>query len=136
MTTRNSTALYPLWTINFYFNKLYYNAYGIQVGIWGDTKEVFYCESLITLGSSSAGNPTAAPSNLQPDNTQPVPSPTPAETNPVNPTAPATTPTPDTQLTTEGDTSPPVNTYLIAGTAAIGIAVAAAAVTLKKRKSK
>ena len=135
MTTRNSTALYPLWTINFYFNKLYYNAYGIQVCIWGDTKEVFYCESLITLGSSSAGNPTATSSNLQPSGTPPAPS-SPAENSPINPTAPATTSTPDTNLLTEGDTNPAVNTYLIAVIAAIGIAVAVAAVTLKKRKSK
>ncbi|MEM2098693.1 MAG: hypothetical protein QXU99_02960 [Candidatus Bathyarchaeia archaeon] len=136
MTTRNSTALYPLWTINFYFNKAYYSAYGIQVSLWGDTKEIIYCESLITLGNSTAKNaqeenPTAMPSNMH----QPEPSSLP-ENNPINPTAPTTTPTPDTNLMTEGNTNPAMNTYLIAGITAIGIAVAAAAVTFKKRKGK
>ena len=59
MTTRNSTALFPLWQINYYFTKSYNGAYGIQVGIWGDTKEVFYCKSLSVLGEK-------APEDLRP----------------------------------------------------------------------
>ena len=92
MTKRNSTALYPLWTVNFYFNKIYYGAYGIQVGLWGDTKEVFYCESLITLGNSGGESPTTAPSNSPPTDATPAQPSNPAETTPNNP---ATSPSPE-----------------------------------------
>jgi hypothetical protein len=63
MSPRNSTTLYPFWAIEYYFDEPIYSDYGIQVGIWGDTKQVAFCQSLTTLGdypptstAQSAGN--------------------------------------------------------------------------------
>jgi hypothetical protein len=57
MVPKNSTVLYPIWQVRYLFDKSYYGAYGIQVGIWGDnTKEVAYCQSLITLGDTEPTN--------------------------------------------------------------------------------
>jgi hypothetical protein len=55
MEPRNPNVLYPFWQIRYYFSKAYYSDYGIQVGIWGDTQKVAYCESLTHLGGV---NPT------------------------------------------------------------------------------
>jgi hypothetical protein len=49
MIPRNS-ALYPFWSVYYYFDKPVYSDYGIQVGLWGDTKQIAYCQGLTTLG--------------------------------------------------------------------------------------
>jgi hypothetical protein len=49
----NSTTLYPAWLVTYYFAEPYNQDYGIQLGIWGDTKEVAYCHPLVILGDST-----------------------------------------------------------------------------------
>lgn len=51
-TTRNPLALYPIWQAIFYFSKPIGNIDGIQVGVWGDTKETAYCNPTGFLGCS------------------------------------------------------------------------------------
>jgi hypothetical protein len=51
-TNRDPLALYPFWSAIFYFSKPINNIVGIQVGIWGDTKETAYCSTYGYLGSS------------------------------------------------------------------------------------
>jgi hypothetical protein len=51
--TRDPLALYPLWKMEFYFSKSIGSIYGIQVGIWGDSKEISYCLEATTLGNPS-----------------------------------------------------------------------------------
>lgn len=51
--TRDPLALYPLWQMVFYFNKSIGNIAGIQVGVWGDSKELSYCNEYSYLGSST-----------------------------------------------------------------------------------
>jgi len=46
MYPRETLTVYPFWRIELYFDKHYYSAYGIQVGIWADTGEIESCESL------------------------------------------------------------------------------------------
>jgi hypothetical protein len=59
MYPRETLTVYPFWRIELYFDKLYYSAYGIQVGIWADTKQIKYCESLSYAGGPpEKGNPT------------------------------------------------------------------------------
>ena len=55
--TRDPLALYPQWQMVFYFNKSIGGAVGIQVGVWGDTKEVAYISEYGYLGGQG-GNPT------------------------------------------------------------------------------
>jgi hypothetical protein len=50
MYPRETLTVYPFWRIELYFDKLYYSAYGIGVGIWADTKQIKYCESLSFVG--------------------------------------------------------------------------------------
>jgi hypothetical protein len=49
MYPRETLTVYPFWRIELYFDKHYYSAYGIQVGIWADTGEIESCESLSGL---------------------------------------------------------------------------------------
>ncbi|NLE03572.1 MAG: hypothetical protein GX638_02055, partial [Crenarchaeota archaeon] len=49
---RNPLTLYPLWQFHFYFNTPVGNVVGIEVGVWGDTKEIFYCDSYGFYGAS------------------------------------------------------------------------------------
>lgn len=55
MYPRENLTVYPFWRIELYFDKVYYSAYGIGVGIWADTKEIKYCESLSYGGSLPDG---------------------------------------------------------------------------------
>lgn len=50
MYPRETLTVYPFWRIDLYFDKFYYSAYGVQVGIWADTGEIESCESLSSLG--------------------------------------------------------------------------------------
>ena len=42
---RDGLTLYPLWQFLFYFDEPIGSMQGIQVGVWGDTKEIAYCDS-------------------------------------------------------------------------------------------
>jgi hypothetical protein len=59
MYPRETLTVYPFWRIELYFDKLYYSAFGIRVGIWADTKQIKYCESLSYAGGPpEEENPT------------------------------------------------------------------------------
>jgi hypothetical protein len=64
--TRHPLMLYPLWQTIFYFSEPIGNVDGIQVGIWGDTKEVAYCDVYGFLGSSgqTSTSPDQSPTAL------------------------------------------------------------------------
>jgi hypothetical protein len=89
-TTRNPLALYPLWQVIFYFNNSVGGGItGIQVGVWGDTKEIAYCSTYGFLGDSIASStPTAQPSAspLQQEQTTSVSSPEPSQQSTLLPT--------------------------------------------------
>ncbi len=135
MVSLNSTILYPLWQVKLYFNKLYYNAYGIQVGIRGDTKEIAYCESLVTLGGAAQNPTTTTPQPTgDPATVSPEDGSSPTEHEPTTPPA-ETTPSPDNQTQQKGN-PPPTFAYLLLAATATLVTVAATAVILKKRRSK
>ena len=62
MYPRETLTAYPFWRIELYFDKLYYSAYGIQVGIWADTGEIVSCESLSGLGGPISEEESTEPS--------------------------------------------------------------------------
>ena len=66
MYPRETLTVYPFWCIQLYFDKLYYSAYGIGVGIWADTKQIKYCESLSYGGGSPDGENSTAPPTEHP----------------------------------------------------------------------
>jgi hypothetical protein len=52
-TSRDPLTLYPYWQFYFYFKGGEIGGYsGIQVGIWGDTKEIDYCSGFGFYGAS------------------------------------------------------------------------------------
>ena len=72
MYPRETLTVYPFWRIEVYFDKSYYSAYGIRVGIWADTKQIEYCKSLSGLGPIAEEEPTESsteqPSTEEPNN--------------------------------------------------------------------
>ena len=68
-TLRNSSELYPLWNIYYYFATPINGDYGIQLAIWGDTKQIMDCQALTTLGTSDTA-PTLSPSKS--NSSQPI----------------------------------------------------------------
>jgi len=51
--SRDPLTLYPYWQFFFYFKGEEIGGYsGVQVGIWGDTKEIIYCNGFGFLGTS------------------------------------------------------------------------------------
>jgi hypothetical protein len=65
---RDPLKLYPYWQFYFYFTGEEIGGYsGVQVGIWGDTKEIVYCNGFGFLGASAPTEeeqlPISAPSN-------------------------------------------------------------------------
>jgi hypothetical protein len=71
-TQRDGLTLYPLWKFLFHCEPIG-GVQSIQVGVWGDTKEIAYCGTYGFFGmpaTSSSPQPTMEPSN------SPSPSPT------------------------------------------------------------
>jgi hypothetical protein len=67
MQPRNNTGLLcPSWIVTYYFAKPYGQNYGIEVGIWGDTKEVVFCKPLVILGGSDPSGTSTSPSQTTP----------------------------------------------------------------------
>ena len=65
--SRDALTLYPLWQFQFYFNKSIAGDSGLQVGVWGDTKEVLYCSGFGYFGNyNSDMNLNQAQSNVDP----------------------------------------------------------------------
>jgi hypothetical protein len=55
--TRDPLTLYPYWQFYFYFKGGTIGGYsGVQVGIWGDTKEIVYCNGFGFYGASAPIN--------------------------------------------------------------------------------
>ncbi|MDR2719562.1 MAG: hypothetical protein LBC03_02000 [Nitrososphaerota archaeon] len=61
MYPRDNLTVFPLWSIELYFDKQYSSVYGLHYGIWADTGETAYCSEL-----SYAGGPIN-------ETTQPLP---------------------------------------------------------------
>jgi hypothetical protein len=57
-----------MWSAVFYFNQPIGNIAGIQVGVWGDTKEVAYCRPQRYLGNSRLPQNSSYPLQLNSDN--------------------------------------------------------------------
>ena len=49
---RDPLTLYPLWQLHFYFNETIGGNDGMQVGVWGDTREIVYCSGFGYYGPS------------------------------------------------------------------------------------
>ncbi len=62
MMPRDSPTLYPLWRFQIRFEKPLYDVVGLQIGLWGDTKEISYCESYGYLGTQPTTQPTQSQS--------------------------------------------------------------------------
>jgi len=62
-TTREPLGLYPFWQVIVYFTEPVGNIDGVEVGIWGDTKEIRYVDVYGHLGGAGgaggAGEPSA-----------------------------------------------------------------------------
>jgi hypothetical protein len=58
--TRDPLTLYPYWQFVFHINETIAGNVGIQVSLWGDTKEIVYCHGYGFLGS-----PDSTPSSSQ-----------------------------------------------------------------------
>jgi hypothetical protein len=69
MYPRETLTVYPFWRIDLYFDKYYYSAYGVQVGIWADTGEIESCESLSGLGGPISEQDQTESSTEQNDDT-------------------------------------------------------------------
>ena len=48
--TRDPLTLYPYWQFHFYFNEKIGGAIGVQVGVWGDNKDIAYASGYGVLG--------------------------------------------------------------------------------------
>jgi len=48
--SRDPLTLYPYWQFWFYFNETIGGCIGVQVGVWGDTKEIIYASGYGLLG--------------------------------------------------------------------------------------
>jgi hypothetical protein len=66
---RETLTVYPFWRIELYFDKYYYSAYGIWVGIWADTGEIESCKSLSGLGGPISEQESTESSTEQNDDT-------------------------------------------------------------------
>ena len=65
MSVRNYTVLFPSWDIQYWFDKPINEDNGIHVGIWGDTKQVFLCQSIFIMGWNwPSPTPTKATTSL------------------------------------------------------------------------
>ncbi len=103
--TRDPLALYPQWQMLFHFESIG-GTCAIQVGVWGDTKEIAYISATGYLGAPEVPDTATEPSATQSENP------------------------PQTE-----NSNPPTNMYLIAGiVAVITITIAVAAVVLMKRR--
>lgn len=116
-------TMYPFWYIRFGAEKIQYGVNGVEVGVWADTGEVPYSHLTGYFGTISE---TENPTDTTPDSSSPEPD----TENSTDSTSGSQT-SPEFQL--ESNTNPPLTAYLIVATAATTIAVAVAAVALKKR---
>jgi|WetSurMetagenome_2_1015567.scaffolds.fasta_scaffold79475_2 hypothetical protein len=135
--TREPLVLYPQWKMIFYFEMIG-GAAGIQVGVWGDTKEIAYISLYGYLGALGVSDTATSP-EPQPENT-PTNSPESLVDNSPVPTPPPTTEaSPETTQRENpyeiGISNPSTNVFLASGAIATTVvAVAVALAVLKRRK--
>src|SRR4030042_6132864 len=129
MQSREPLTLYPFWHIQLSFDKMYYTANGIEVGIWADTGKVVYCQATGIAGDFGGSSTVPSESSTSSSSTQPNASPSESSSKPSS-TPPETTPTPPPP---ENNSAPPTATYIAAAATATTIAIAIATVALKKR---
>jgi hypothetical protein len=67
---RDPLTLYPFWQVHFYFEENIAGNVGMQVGVWGDTREIVYCSGFGYLGAS--GTPTEQDITELPPDDQPL----------------------------------------------------------------
>jgi len=135
LQARTPLTLYPFWYVQFYFDRDYYSATGIIVGIWADTGEVSYCRA--TGYAGGGGDPSSEPSDVpSSSSTQPDTSPSnsPTDSSSTTPLPEQSPPENDTASITEDTTTPPTSTYVAAAAVAVSIPIAIAAIALKKRR--
>ncbi len=65
-SSRDGLTLYPLWKFLFYFDEPMGDMQGIQVGVWGDTKEIAYCGTYGFFGVSATSSPSPDSAPSQP----------------------------------------------------------------------
>lgn len=81
-TVRDPLTLYPVWQLGFYFNKQIGDIVGIEVGFWGDTGELIYCNEYGVLGPPMPNTPPQPNTSPQPNTTPPEPTSTPEPSTP------------------------------------------------------
>jgi hypothetical protein len=110
-TTREPLSLYPLWQAIFYFTEPISNIAGIQVNVWGDTKEIAYCGTYGYLGDidptpSSEASSSPSPSTNNTETPPPTPTVQPSDQlSASSPTVQPSEPSPSPENTVP--TSPP-----------------------------
>ena len=68
---RDPLTLYPYWHIRFYFNQTIAGNSGVQVGVWGDTKEIIFANGFGSFGPSTSNNSPGGQEIAQASETQP-----------------------------------------------------------------
>ena len=126
--TRDPLALYPLWETIFYFSKSIGSVHGIAVGVWGDTTEIAYITPYGYLGAPGGDPDTTTSTEPPSDDLE-------GNLDTTTPTEPSPESTPADNPPKSESSNTPSKIYLIGGIASvIAIAIAVAAVALKKRR--
>ncbi|MCW4009532.1 MAG: hypothetical protein NWF05_02790 [Candidatus Bathyarchaeota archaeon] len=123
-TSRDGLTLYPLWKFLFYFDKPIGDMQGIQVGVWGDTKEIAYCG---TYGFYGTPNNSSSPPL-----TTPSPMPSSGSVSSQQPSMTTNAPSPEPGTSTSPITSS--TALIVASVFAISAVAATAVLILKKRR--
>jgi hypothetical protein len=135
--TRDPLALYPLWEMVFYFSKPVGDTVGVQVGIWGDSKEILFCSEYGYLGASTPSTLSPGASN-QPSApyASPMPSPPTSSAQSAGPTAvsPGSTPQTGAEQRTGSLGSALPSEYAYAAVCAIVAAIAIGSYLIIRRR--
>lgn len=142
--SREPLKLYPFWHVQLYFDKMYYTADGIEVGIRADTGEVLYCKATGISGSPLGGDSTATPSSVTsteppPEADSTLPQTEPSDNSPTispveSPPSQQPTSLSDQQPGFLGSTLPMEYGYVIMAAVAVAIAATTGYFFYKRRK--
>ena len=132
---REPLSLYPLWQMKFNFGKGIIRPVGIQVSVWGDTKEIAQI-NLLYGHLSLLGDPDTSSPELQPESLA-NPTPPPTDNTEINQSTTSTEPSPEaTQFWNPSQPesgNPSMNLFLLGGAAAVAAAVAVARVVRNQK---
>lgn len=119
---RDPLALYPQWSMVYYFSQPIGDITGIQVGVWGDTGQIVYCNCYGFLGPSTGKGAY-------------ILSPAPSSQRISNPTATPTTSTPESSTQSSGSLiSMSALSYIFAAVCVIVPAIAVGSYLIIHRK--